>query len=49
MSEKSRVLILYGSQKGNAKSIAETIGESCGKYGFFDDTYDNARGEGEKL
>ena len=34
MSEKSRVLILYGSQKGNAKSIAETIGESCGKYGF---------------
>ena len=34
MSEKPRVLILYGSQKGNAKSIAETIGESAPKFGF---------------
>jgi methionine synthase reductase len=32
--KKPRVLILYGSQKGNAKSIAETIGESLGKFGF---------------
>ena len=30
------MLILYGSQKGNAKSIAETICEQSVKFGFPD-------------
>ena len=29
MSSGGRVLVLYGSQTGNAKSIAETLAQSC--------------------